>query len=164
MGKYGANELVYIRGKVKWFKDKVPNEWGKWSHQIWPDEASMEIIRDLKDRGLKNDLKKDEDGYSMNFSRKTEQEFRGGRKQANSPPVVLKDNGKDVQPTILLEQVGDGSDVTTKLTCYRYGPGGVNLAARWESTMVHNLVPFNPDDFDGSQKIQVRGLTEQPRW
>lgn len=136
-------EFVQIKGKVNWFKYLKPEEYkGKetWSHVIYPDQESLDKIRDLQAQGMKNVLKKDEDGYHIKFSRPSKLMVRGEWKQLE-PPLVLATDGK----TQITDPVGNGSDVTTKLEVYEHNvPGSAKKAkaARWLSSRVDNLVPI----------------------
>lgn len=165
-------EMVYVKGKVKWFRHTAPETFkGKssWKHTIYPDQASLDIIRDLQAQGLKNVLKKDEDGYYINFSRPTEI-LRAGSRVGLDPPLVILSDGK----TNYNDKVGNGSDVTTKLEVYQHGTptGGKAKAARWLSSRIDNLIPYsnvsNTDKFDKTQHFDayearaMKGLAEQP--
>lgn len=158
------NEFYFLKGKVKWFRHTSPNEWGKWSHVLYPDAESLDTIRELmvgKDgiSGIKNVLKKDDDGYNMAFGRPTQRLLRG-QYQGMSPPEVIDAEGKP-----FIGNVGNGSDVTTKIVVYKHNvpAGGKAKACRWESTRVDNLVPFEKDnDFPKEAAKQVAGLPEQP--
>lgn len=166
-------EFVYVKGKAKWFRHMAPETYMEksfWKHTVYPDTESLEIIRDLQAQGLKNKLKKDEDGYYVNFSRPTVMKNKGQVVPMNPPMVVQKD-GKTPQT----QEVGNGSDITTKLEVYSHNvPGGGKAkAARWLSTRVDNLVVYNsrlgPNNqfdpteyFDAHEQRAVKGLADQP--
>ena len=159
-------EFVYLQGKVKWFRAQQPDEYGKWKHVLYPNAESLEKIRDLQlsqdgVTGIKNVLKKDEDGYSMTFSRPASKEIRG-KIVGFAPPDVFESDGKTPMRNV---NVGNGSDVTTKIAVYSHGtPGGGRAkAARWESSRIDNLVPYNPPrDYTDSEEKSARGLSDQP--
>src|SRR5258705_11309591 len=117
-------EFVYVKGKAKWFRHLKPEEFrGKtsWKHSIYLDEESLEKVRSLQGEGIKNVLKKDEDGYYTSFGRPTEVKWRDkntGQQivKALDPPVVRLKNSN--QP--FNELVGDGSDIETKLEVYTH--------------------------------------------
>jgi hypothetical protein len=158
-----AKEYIYVSGKVKWLRNDSPNEWGKWTHVIYLDAKSLEIIRDLQTQGIKNQMKKDEDGYYMTFSRPVTLTVKGKLVPLEPPLIVLEDGFTPIQDM----RVGNGSDVTTKLEVYSHKVPNSDKKAkaiRWESTRVDNLVPFEPKEhFSDAEKVQVAGLAEQPR-
>lgn len=153
-------EDVYIRGKVKWLKAVTANDWNKWTVVVYPVADDLEKIRDLQGQGLKNVLKKDEDGYYTTFSRPVNKVIRGKVIAFHPPKIVDKDN-QPLDPT----KIGNGSDATIKLEVYEHGTpgGGKAKAARWEAARIDNLVPYEPDrDFTDSEKAAVAGLKDQP--
>lgn len=155
-------EFVFLKGKSKWVRHLTPNEWGKWSCVLYPDPPSLEKIRELQAEGLKNTIKKDEDGYYCTFSRPTSKVFKT-KVQGFAPPEIL--DGRVTLPDgghpPLNENVGNGSDVTIKLEVYQHGTpgGGKAKAARWLSLLVHTLVPYlsNSDMADVQQRA-IKGL------
>lgn len=152
-----AKESMYFKGKGKWVKAHTPNEWGKWAMVLYPDNESLEKIRGLQAKGLKNVIKKDDDGYHVAISRPTQKMFKG-RVQGFAPPKVLDKDGIDMGNT----PVGNGSDVTIKCEVYDHPtPTGKSVAMRWEAVRVDNLVPFEKDSFDPVTGEQVAGLAEQ---
>lgn len=161
----GATRLEYLQGKAKWAKlihpDVNPNGGKKWKIDLYPDEASLEKINKLKEEGLLNVLKKDDDGYYMTFGRATEKIMRGSV-VAFTPPVVLD---KDMNITEGLT-IGNGSDVTISLEVYKYHkPGGAKsgIAARLKAVKVDNLVVFaRQRDFTDAEKLQTKGLENVP--
>lgn len=157
------SENVYLQGKAKWVKTHGLNPWGKWTVTLYPVPASLEIIRDLQIQGLKNTLRKDDDGYHMNFSRPFDKEFKdknGTTRKIGFTPVELVDS----QGLPFDGYVGNGSDVTIKLEVYQHGTpgGGKAKAARLTGIRVDNLVPYTPADYDEEQQRQLRGLDKQP--
>lgn len=161
MANYGKKEYVYIQGKVSWFRPKVPNKWNKWSVTIHPNDKGLEIIRDLQAQGIKNQLKKDNDGYYTNFSRPVTKETSTGKILSFTPPEVFDTDGK----TPLDVNVGNGSDATLKIEVYTHQTpgGGKAKAVRWESARIDVLVPYEPNrDQDEQTKASSSGLAEQP--
>lgn len=160
MAKFSKTEYVYIQGKVSWFRPKVPNKWNKWSVQIHPDAKGLELIRDLQAQGIKNQLKKDDDGYYSTFSRPVTKETAGGRILSFTPVEVFDKDGNPFDGN-----VGNGSDVTLKLEVYNHNVpgGGTAKAIRWQSARIDNLIPFNPEsDLNSFEKEAGEGLKEQP--
>ena len=160
MVKYGKTEIVYIQGKASWFRAKQPNQWDKYSVQIHPNAEGLQIIRDLQAKGLKNTVKKDDDGYFVNFTRPVSKEYKSGKRQTFAPPTVVDKDGNSYDG-----QVGNGSDVTLKLEVYEHAtPAGKNaVAARWASAKIDNLVPFELEKSGYPHEIAAaQGLKEQP--
>ena len=157
---YGKTEFIYLQGKVSWFRATTTNKWNKYSTQFHPNDKSLEVIRELQSQGLKNNLKKDEDGWFTNFTRPVSKEYKSGKVITFTPVEVFD---KDGNPFIGM--VGNGSDATLKIEVYEHEtPGGGRAkAARWASARIDNLIPYNVDT-DGSdeQKEQLSGLKEQP--
>lgn len=155
-----ATEHVYIQGKLSWVKCQQPDEWGKWKVTIHPNEASLEKVRELQGEGIKNVLKKDDDGYKVTFSRPTQKMVKG-KVVGLAPPEILQADGKTPLTGVL---VGNGSDGTVKLEVYSHGTpgGGKAKAARLLSIKVDNLIPFEMKrDFSEAQQEMVKGLDEQ---
>jgi|SRR6267154_1290296 len=161
-----ATEYLYVKGKVKWFRAVVPDEkYNRWSHVLYPDNESLEIIRELQAQGVKNTLKKDDDGYSVTISRPTQMKKStavGVAMVGMAPPKIVDKDGMPMEGNI---NVGNGSDVTTKLEVYTHAVpgGGKSKAMRWASSRIDNLVEYVPvRDFSEGEKKQVAGLSDQP--
>lgn len=152
-------ETIYLKGKAKWVRNTQPNEWGKWAMTLYPDPESLEKFRELQAQGLKNVIKKDDDGYNFSITRPTQKQY-GNRIQGFAPPKVMDKDGQDLGNT----RIGNGSDVTVKLEVYEHKtPTGKAKAARWEALRVDNLVPYEPPrDFSEDEANQTSGLMEQP--
>lgn len=151
-------EFVYLQGKAKWARLTVPDQYGHWSIVLYPNAESKAKIQDLISRGLKNNLKKDEDGEYMTFRRPTSKDIRG-KVVGFAPPEVIQGDGVTPLREAL---VGNGSDVTVKVEVYGFKrfPG---VAARLQAVRVDTLVPYSGDrDFTDDQKDLVKGLPEQP--
>jgi hypothetical protein len=162
---------IYLRGKAKWakfFKPDMKFAPGSWSVDLYPDSESYNKILELKKEGIKNVLKKDDDGYYMKFSRPVSKVGKNGRIRAFTPPEVLDNNNKgpDGYPLPLrVEGIGNGSDIMIKLDQYFYTDPYKNesSAVRLESALVYELVPFETKrDFSDADEKQVKGLIDQP--
>jgi hypothetical protein len=129
----------YFKGQSKFTTLKEPNQWGDWNITFYPDPKALEEVRDMQSNGLKNILKKDDNGYYITFKR-AHTASRGGREIVNSPPVVVGPDGK----TPLDDLIGSGSKVTVKLESYTHPTpsGGRAVAARLAGVQVDELVPF----------------------
>lgn len=157
-----AKEYIYLKGKVKWFRPRVldmqfpPPSW-KAMHYL--DSESKDKIIDLQTKGLKNKLGKDDEGYYINIRRPSFLTVKGAMVPLQ-PPVVLDKDGNIMDDP----QVGNGSDVTTKMEVYSHKTpqGGKSVAMRWESSRIDNLVPFErKSDFTPGEAKQTAGLVEQ---
>lgn len=162
-----ATKFEIIQGKVKWMKHEHPNQWDKYSHDIYLNADSLEKFKTWQKsegnvQGIKNTLKKDDDGYYVSISRpKTIR--RGGRDELMNPPFVFNSDGT----TPFHGLVGNGSDITTKVELYTFNvpmmEGKKARAVRWYSSKVDHLVPYegkrdNTPEFDEPS----RGLPEAP--
>lgn len=156
-----AAENVYITGKLSWVRHITPNAWNKWTVTVHPNAESLEIIRDLQTQGLKNVIKKDDDGWCVTFSRQTSKEMKG-KIQGFEPPIVLTKEGK----LLGKEAIGNGSDGVVKLEVYRHKVPGTDKmakAARWVALRIDNLVPYEKNrDFDEAQTEMAKDLDKQP--
>lgn len=156
-----SSELIDVQGKVKYIHAVNFNKYDKWSIVIYPTGPSLEIIRDLQAQGIKNVMKKDDDGYFIQFSREPTKLIRG-KVVAFPAPKVLGPDGKPMDGL----KVGRTSDVTVRLEVYPHGTpnGGKAKASRWDSVRVDNLVPWEIDkDLPPTEADQVRDLQKSPQ-
>lgn len=153
---------VILRGKVKWAYTRTLSKYDDYRLVLYPDADSLIEIKKLQELGIKNVLKKDDDGYNMNFLRKPDGEDRHGRKFQLGPPQVF-----NADKTPFEGYIGNGSDVTIMLECY----GGENrmkqkyYAARLKGVKVETLVPWNPesiDPLDSYEKKKAMHLADAP--
>lgn len=161
--RQGSSEDVYLQGKVSWVKYITPDPmYNKWSVTLHPTPEALEKIRDLQAKGVKNVLKKDEDGdYYVAFSRPTERKIKG-RSIGMTAPVVLNSDGVPLEGI----PIGNGSTGTVKLEVYPHPTptGGKAHAARWAGLKIDDLVPFNKEtDYPDAVKSDAEGLNEQPQ-
>src|SRR5258708_15884757 len=148
---FNKTTFEYIQGKVKWFRPVIVNQWNKWSTQIHPNDAGVELIRELQAKGLKNQLKKDEDGYYVSFTRPATKTIKSGKTIAFAPVEVFDKDGVPFTGA-----VGNASDVTLKIEVYKHETptGKKAVAARWVSARIDNLVPYEPDrDHTADQQV-----------
>lgn len=141
------SQRVSLQGKVKWFRPDKVNPWNKFEHVLYLTDKSLETFRELQtstDRigGVKNALKKDDDGYHVRIARPSSREVKG-KVVGMSPPMVFDKDGTTPLKGVF---VGNGSDVTTVVEVYQYGVPGSDgkkgRAMRWEATRVDNLIPY----------------------
>lgn len=149
-------EYVFLQGKAMWCRPHMVDKFGNWKTGIYLTPESVDIVKGLQVRGLKNVLSLHEDGYYMQFNRPQQKNY-GGKVIGLVPPEVLDRDGKPMREIL----IGNGSDITLKLEVYGFKkfPG---IAARWMAVKVDNLVPFvPPKDFTEDEEKATRGLTEQ---
>lgn len=157
-----GSKTIDIHGKVKYIHAVNFNKYGTWTIVLYPDAKSIDVLRDLQAEGLKNVMKKDDDGYYMQFKRDPEKEING-KKVAFAAPKVVDIDGKPMDG----RTIGWGSDVTARMECYKYGGrNGIarGVALRWDAVKVLNLVKFELDqsDWSESDKEEVRKLADAP--
>lgn len=155
-----ATELIDVQGKLKFIHAVSFNKYDKWSVTFYPTTPSLEVIRDLQSQGVKNVMKKDDDGYFIQFSREPTKLMRGKVVAFTAPKVIDKDG----QP-FDGNKIGRGSDATIRLEVYQHGTpsGGKAKAARWDSVRIDNLVPWERDkDLGPDEAANVKSLTESP--
>ena len=157
----GKNEYIYVSGKTSWTKLVIPDQkYDKWGLRLHPDADSLEKIRELQSRGLKNTVRKDDDGWYTNFSRPTKKVYKGIVKLFE-PPLVINKDGEPIADA----SIGNGSDVTIKLEVYEHSTpgGGTAVAARLDTVRIDNLIPYEPKrDLPEPQQEQYEGMADQP--
>jgi hypothetical protein len=157
------NERQYWSGKVSWCNVDRLDNFGRYSLTLYPDTKAYNEIMKLKQEGLQNVIKKDDDGYYVNLSRPTEIRMKTGKSMPLFPPELLDSDGKT---PIKGTAVGKNSDVTVKVEIRRYKTPQQRdgVAVRLESVRVDNLVPFEPKrDFPPAIAKQVAGLDTAPK-
>lgn len=153
-------EFIFLPGKVKWCRPQVADPWGSYKTVQYLEGDALEKVRELQGKGLKNILKKDDDGYHVTW-RRPQQKMIRGKVVGFAPPEVLGSDNLPLRDT----NIGNGSDCTIKLCVYEHKTpgGGEAIAARWEAVRVDNLVPFdNKSDFNEDEEKAVRGMDKQP--
>lgn len=159
--KYSGNtKILLISGKLSWHNLSIPTTEGEWKCTIYPNADGLIEINKLKEEGLLNGLRKDDEGYNMTFKRVQKKKIKGNEVTFTAPVVVDKD-GKPLDGMGL----GHGSDCTIKLQVYRYNKPGMTgvkgTAARLEAVRIDNLVPFKPrTEFTTEQAFQLKGLAD----
>lgn len=135
---------VTLTGTVKWAHklftpdDTFDAEHPKYSIQLFMDDTSKEIFRNLK---LKNEFKNDGDGEFVTLRRDhTPKEFDGKIIYKGGPPKVLDADGIEWPDGTA---IGNGSTATVWLEAYNLGkrfPG-----SRITKVRIDELIPYNPD-------------------
>jgi hypothetical protein len=161
-----ATESVYLQGKAKWVRVSTPDMYGKYAMVLYPNEESLAKIKKLKEiqtingrqyEGLKNKLRRDEDGDSMAFGCHAEKIIKGVRRLYAAPMILDKDN------LPIHVNVGNGSEVTIKIETYSYQPPGSKIggtAARLVSIRVDKLVPYEANS--NREPKEIRGFSKVP--
>lgn len=134
------SEFVILRGKAKYARTITPDQFGKWKILLYPDADSLDKVFDLQNRGIKNSIKKDAEGFNINISRPERKESAKGKVTTYKPPVVKDEAGNDLANVL----IGDGSDVSVEIEVYSYPTptGGRGTACRLNGIKVHTLVPY----------------------
>lgn len=129
-------QLVKFKGRATWVQVVDLNRFGNWSIQLYPDNDSLERLRELM---LKNTFKKDDDGYNIQISRPAQIEFTKGVFTPVTPPKTRMADGSP-----LTERIGDGSDVEVTCELRKYK---IPNSERWGNSIrlygitVETLVP-----------------------
>jgi len=135
-------EVVYLSGKIAWGRGLfVPSQFNKYSCRLYLDQESLNIVLDLKKRGIQNNVTKDENGYWVNLSRPSQINVRGALRTMD-PPIVIASDG---QPWDKNKGIGDDSDVTCQVIVRNWKApmgGKTGVSIRLDSVRIDNLVEF----------------------
>lgn len=151
----------YIQGKLSWVRVVKPDPtYNSWNAVVHPTPESLERIRELQTEGLKNVLKKDDDGYYCNFRCPVSRVRKDGTIWTFVPPAVLDPDGNPMDGS----RIGNGTDGTLDLEVYGHltPGGGAAIAARLVGIRVENLVPFTAGDYTEEEDKETKGLREHP--
>lgn len=158
----GGTDPVYVTGKARWAKLINPDpQYEKWAITVYPINEDMPKVHKLISDGIKNTLKKDDDGYYITFSRPIRIKLRTGMTKPMDAPVVI-----DADGSVFSSAIGDGSDVTVKLDTYGGpGPGGRGSykAARLAAVRINNLVPYDRNSMNDNEQKLLGELDKQPK-
>jgi hypothetical protein len=159
---YKKTRFEYVQGKLSWVRVVKPdNTYSCWMATIHPTAESLDKIRDWQSEGMKNVLKKDDDGYFTKFRCPVSRQRKDGTVWAFTAPTVINKDGQPMDGSV----IGNGSDGTLKLEVYEHPTpgGGKAIAARLVGVKVESLVPFNPEsDFTEGEAEDVLGFKQQP--
>lgn len=138
--------LITMEGKLKWTRVVTPEEYeGKksWSTTIYPNDAGVMKVMEIKAEGVKNNLKKDmETGeWFIKFSRPVEVKKKDKVVKVLTPPVVTDADGNVIDG----DTVGNGSEAIITLDLYEHAVkgGGKSKAARLESIKITKLEAYD---------------------
>lgn len=156
-------EWYNFQGKASWAKLITPDiEFKNWNVKLHLTPESYNQFMKLREDdgnigGILNEVKKDEDGYFVILRRPME------KWGTLLPPPVITD--KDGNPW-RGESIGNGSDITVKVECYKYKKPfnkGQGRAIRLVAVRVDNLVVYEKKDMTGQQLHAVAGLDAAPK-
>lgn len=151
-----ATTKIYLKGKAKWAHTARPDKYDKYSVVLYPDDASLEIVKGLKEKpSILNSLHLDDDGYNIKLSVPPNQMIAG--KVVVHKIEVVKPDGNPLTECLL----GNGSDVTIECEVYTYRKGE-GRAIRPKVIRVDNLIPFTIEHFPMEDKAHVEGTIAQP--
>lgn len=152
----------YVSGKLSWVRVVKPDlTYNCWTVTLHPDAASLEKIREWQSEGLKNQVKKDDDGWYVKFRCNVSRERKDGSIWTFEAPRVVDKDGRPMDGSI----IGNGSDGTIKLEVYEHPTpgGGKAIAARLVGVKVDSLVKFDPEaDYTESEAKETEELRKQP--
>lgn len=140
--KKRTEEEVFIKGKIKWCKHLQPDfqfdAAGKWSVVLYLEGVELDKARELQAQGIKNTIRKDDDGWYITLSRKCSYEVRG-KHVGRTPPEVFRMDGEHKIP--LDVRVGNGSDGIAKCILWS-SPNFPGKNLRWEALRVDHLLEY----------------------
>lgn len=153
---------VFIEGKLKWARLVTPNQYGQWDVLCYPNKEGMDVLYDLKKQGVKNTIKKDDDGYNINFRRPTSRIIKG-KDTSMTPPLIIGPNGEPMDGSA----IGNGSSGIVDVEWYRYTVPGTfsnttekkGIAIRLYGVKITDLVAFaSESDYTTEEKEKLKGL------
>jgi len=152
----------YVSGKLSWIRLVKPDLAFEpaWTVTIHPTPESLEKIRDWQGEGLKNVIKKDEDGYYTRFKCLVSRTRKDGTVWTFEAPQVINSEGQPMDGSA----IGNGSDGTLKLEVYEHPTpgGGRGIAARLIGVRIESLVPWSPEEDLREGEDTNKDLRERP--
>lgn len=151
----------FVKGKLSWVRVVKPDlTYNCWSATIHPDAESLDKIREWQADGLKNQIKKDEDGWYTKFRCDVSKQRKDGSTWTFEPPKVVDQDGRPMDGSI----IGNGSDGVLKLEVYEHPTpgGGKAIAARLVGVKIDALVKFEPEtDYTPEEAADTADLRAQ---
>jgi hypothetical protein len=127
-----AQEIIYLTGTTNWMSKKLGEKYGKYTHDLYLDDASKAVF---KSSGIRVSPKEDKEGNTFyKLSRAETLEKKDGTIVDLGPPIFLNADGTPYEGL-----VGNGSTVTSKISVYDTGAG---KGHRWEASRIDNLVVY----------------------
>lgn len=127
----------YFKGIAKWAKVHTPDKkYGHYSINVYMDPDNLAAYTKS---GIQVAVKEDEEGKFVTFRRSPKKLIKGELVDFGGPAVF------NAEGTPLKEDVGNGSDVTVKVTSFETAKG---VGHRLESVLVNNLVEYSAGKID----------------
>src|SRR5882672_9705437 len=99
---HGKNSIDQeLTGRVTWCRASSLNKFQKWSLNLYPDAASLQILRELKKEGIRNEMKMDDDGFFFQISRPSKIKLKPNVETLVTPPVVTHADGRDMTDVLI---------------------------------------------------------------
>jgi hypothetical protein len=140
---FNKTQYDTVSGKLSWAVLVRPDPtFNCWSINLHPTPDSLEKIREWQSRGMKNTIKKDEDGWFVKFRCPVNKKRKDGTIWAFEAPEVKDVSGQPIDGS----RVGNGSDGVLRLEIYEHPTpgGGKAIASRLVGVKVIDLVPYEP--------------------
>lgn len=130
-----AAATVYLKGKVNWAKVRQPDpKYGNYTVDLYPDNDSVDIwVKSEAQTAFKTNADTQEKYLVL---RRPDVKLVGKELVKYGPPEVLNADGSALDAETL---IGNGSEVTCKLTVYDTAKG---KGTRLEAVRVDTLVPY----------------------
>ena len=157
-----ATKYVNLSGKTKFAHFHQPDKFGFWSVNLYLDDQSKIEWAKLKQEGIMNRLRKDDDGEFVTLRCPVEKKMRGV--MTKMQPISLIKDGIPY-----LGMIGNGSDVTCMITVYNYRKPQTQeqgIAIRLSAVRIHNLVEPNIKQFppEGQKAAGALAALPDPIW
>lgn len=137
-------DKVILEGTFKWTRTTTPDPvYDCWSTAFYPSPDSLIQVMDLQSQGVKNTIKKDEDGYFVSYRRPTKKQVKGKPDIVFEAPKVTLNGGP-----IGDKLIGNGSKGKLILEVYQHSTptGGKAKAARLFGIDITELVEYKRND------------------
>lgn len=126
-----TTQVIYLTGKAKWCKHTKPDpKYNNYSVDLYMDEKSFVKFAES---GAQLTIRDGEEGRYVTIKRPHTKLIKG-KAETMGPPETLDNNNDPFKGNI-----GNGSDVTIKLSVYDTAKG---KGTRWDAIRVDNLVEY----------------------
>lgn len=159
-------EWYYFKGKASWARVQLPDlEFKNWNIRVYLTPESLVEFNKLKEpkgdvEGILNEVKQDDEGSYITLKRPMFKNWGKGDEPL-TPPEVIDANNQPIPNSTL---IGNGSDVTVKVECYKYRKPfnkGQGRAIRLVGVKVEHMIPYSRKDFSAHQEHAIAGLVDQ---
>lgn len=154
----------FLSGKCRYCHIHAPDRFGHWSVNLFLDDKSKVLWKQLQTEGILNRLRTDKNGEGdfVTLRCPVEKKIRGTMTKMQ-PVTVIKDGLPYVG------MIGDGSDITCMITVYKYRKPITNeggTAIRLGAIKVLNLIEANLKAFpkEGQEKAEALIGNSDPIW